>query len=116
MAQPVDNGDQCLDVRCVTRQQFTTHGTPFVVHHYDYDHLLEVGTVVLAKATLADRLTTFTFEIDRRCIDEDQSQSREQIPPPLKQRFFNHVLPEPRTQLLVIWLLVRGQWLSQPAH
>src|SRR3974390_1363055 len=45
--------------------------------HY---HLLEVRTVILALAILADLLTALAFEIDGGRVEEDQVNRAEQIP------------------------------------
>ena len=70
-AEPIDYRDERRDIGRVARPQLTTDRSPLTVEHGPNDHLLEIRPMVLAVATLTDRLSPFSLEVDGGRIEED---------------------------------------------
>ena len=90
--QPFDDGNQTLHVGGVAWPEFAADGIAVLIQHYAYNHLLQIGTVILRVATLADGFAPFALEVDRSGVEEHQGQVGEQVPPLRKQCLLNEVL------------------------
>ena len=71
-AEPIDHRDQRRDIGRVAGPQLAADRPPLAVEHRSDDHLLEVGSVVLAVATLTDCLSALSLEVDGGRVEEDQ--------------------------------------------
>ena len=80
-AEPIDYRDERRDIGRVARPQLTTDRSPLTVEHGPDDHLLEIRPMVLAVATLTDRLSPLSLEVDGGRIEEDQLELSEQVTP-----------------------------------
>ena len=76
-AEPIDYRDERRDIGRVAGPQLTADRSPLTVEDSPDNHLLEVGSVVLAVATLTDCLSPLSLEVDGRRIEEDQLELRE---------------------------------------
>src|SRR4051794_38838900 len=72
--------------------------------------------MVLAEAPLADLLAPLPLEVDRRGVEEDQSEVGEEVPPMSEQLLFDPVLDAPGCERGLALLLVLGQLLAEPGH
>src|SRR5207342_2425904 len=80
-AEAIDDRDQRLHVGRVARPQFAADRPALAVEHRPHDHLVEVGSMVLAEPPPADVLAALALEVDRGGIEEDQLQAAEEVPP-----------------------------------
>src|SRR5512139_2295967 len=94
--KPLDDRNQCGDIRCVAGPHLTADGLPLVVKNSANDHLVQIGTTVLAVALLAECLAPSALEGDGGRIEEDKIKAGEQIAAFEKQCLFNQVLGAPR--------------------
>ena len=115
-SQPIDDRDQCLDVRHVAGPQFTAQRSAVAVEYRANDHLLAIGSVVLAVSALSQIGSSCAFKIDRRRIEEDQFQCAEQVATALEHRFLEGVFCATRREGRGPLLLLFWQRLSQPGH
>src|SRR5437016_14542579 len=84
----------------------TSPSTPGViaVDQHGKDHLLEVGSVILAKTVAAECRSASALEVQARSVHEDEVEPREQVAPMREQPLLDHarrkrraaVLPLPR--------------------
>src|SRR5215207_312890 len=72
--------------------------------------------MVLAEAPLADVLTTFALEVDRRGVEEDQLQIAEEVPAVVEDPLLDPVLEAAGCERRLARLLVVGQLLTEPGH
>src|SRR5712692_660458 len=114
--QPVDNGNQRLDVGGIARPHFTAQRPAVTVEHGADDHLLEVRPVVFAMAVLAQLVAALTLEVDRGGVEENHLDAGEQITPALEQAFLDAIHGAQGNQAGRPALLVGGQRFSQPGH
>ena len=84
-----------------------------VEDHAD-DHLLQVGPVVFAVASLAKGRTALALEVDRGRVEEDELKRGEQVPVPGEEGFLDQVLGAPGSEGLGGSLL--GERLTEPGH
>src|ERR1035441_10439488 len=63
---------------------------------------------------LPDGFAALALEVDRCGVEEDQVQTREQIPPPLEQAFFDEVLGAARRKRCLVRLI--RKILTEPSH
>ena len=92
LAQPVDYGDERLDVGRAARPHLAAKGHAFAVDHDAHDHLGQVGPMVAAAAALAQRLASASLEEGRGGVEEDQIQGGEQVATALEQPLLDQVL------------------------
>ena len=68
----VDNRQKGGDVRGVARPHLTANRATLHIYCHAYDHLLQIRSVILSVAALADRLSTAAFEIKGSGVEKDQ--------------------------------------------
>src|SRR6516164_381049 len=66
-----DNRHKGGDVGSVAWPHLTANGATLYIHGHAYDHLFEIGPVILIVTALADRLSTAAFEIQRGGVEKD---------------------------------------------
>ena len=67
-----DNRHQGRDVGRVARPHLTANRATLHVHGHAYNHLLEIGSVILSVTALADRLSASAFKVERSGVEKDQ--------------------------------------------
>ena len=78
-AEPIHHRDQRRDIGRVAGPQLAADRPPLTVEHRSDDHLLEVGSMVLAVATLTDCLSPLSLEVNGGRVEEDQLELSEQV-------------------------------------
>src|SRR5262249_35565906 len=66
-----DNRHKGSDVGSVARPHLTANWAAFHIHCHTYDHLFEIGSVILIVTALADGLSTAAFKIERSGVEKD---------------------------------------------
>ena len=115
-ARPEPPGDrhEGRHVARVAGPELARDRSALLVEDHADDHLLQVGPVVLAVASLAEGLATLALEVDRGRVEEDELERGEQIPVPGEEGFLDQVLGAPGSEGLGGSLL--GEWLAEPGH
>src|SRR5512135_727157 len=108
--------DERRDIGGVARPQFAADRPPLAVEHGPDDHLVQVGPMVFAEASLAQVFPAITLEVDGGGVEEYQLKVREEIPPVGEQLLFDPVLDAPWGERCPSLRLVLGQLLSEPGH
>ncbi len=78
--QTLDDRNQCLHIRCVSRPHLAANRLAVIVQNDPNHHLVQIGTVILAVPQFADRLPAFSFKIDRGGVKKNTIQTAEKIP------------------------------------
>ena len=91
-------------------------GLPLTIEHRPHDHLVQIGPMVLAEASLADVLTTLALEIDRGRVEEDQLEIGEEIAAVVEHPLLDPVFDAAGGERCLARLLVSGQFLAEPGH
>src|SRR5215207_10201132 len=86
------------------------------VDHHAYDHLHQVGAVVLGVAPLAQGLPAHAGKRQRGRVHEHHREFAEQVALSLEQALLNQVLDRAGGKGCSAVLLVRGQFLTEPGH
>ena len=115
-AEPIDYRDERRDIGRVARPQLTTDRSPLTVEHGPDDHLLEIRPMVLAVATLTDRLSPLSLEVDGGRIEEDELELSEQVTPSGEESLLDQVLVAARSKRRLVGLLLAWQVVAEPAH
>src|SRR5271157_5342883 len=105
-AEPIDYRDERCDIGRVARPQLTTDRSPLCVEHGSDDHLLEIRPMVLAVATLTDRLSPLSLEVDGGRIEEDQLELSEQVTPSGEESLLDKVLVAAGSKRRLVGLLL----------
>ena len=103
--EPIHHRDERRDIGRVAGPQLTADGSPLFVEHGPDDHLLEVGPVVLAVATLTDRLSPLSLEVDGGRVEEDQLELSEQVTPTGEKCLFDKILAAAGSKRRLVGLL-----------
>src|ERR1019366_6548370 len=114
--QAIHDGDQRGHVGGVAGPQFAADRSALPVDHGPHDHLVEVGAVVFAEATLADVLSAFTLEVDRGGVEEHELKVSEEVAAVGEELLFDAVLGASGCEGGLARLLVLGQLLAEPGH
>ena len=72
--------------------------------------------MVLAVATLTDRLSPLSLEVDGGRIEEDQLELSEQVTPSGEESLLDEVLVARRSKRRLVGLLLAWQVVAEPAH
>lgn len=80
-----------LDERNYQYLVFYHYGLPLVVDDRFDDPLLEIRTMIFAKASSADRFPAAAFELNRGGIKEHEVQAHKKIPAMPEDMLFNQV-------------------------
>src|SRR5215472_9522814 len=70
-AHAFDNRQKSCDVGSVARPHLTANWTALHIHGQAYDHLLEIGSVILSVTALADGLSAAAFKVERSGVKKD---------------------------------------------
>ena len=108
-AEPIHDRDERRDIGRVARPQLTADRSPLTVEHGPDDHLLEVRPVVLAVATLTDRLSPLSLEVDGGRVEEDQLELSEQVTPSGEECLLDEVLVAAGSERRLVGLLLAWQ-------
>ena len=115
-AEPIDYRDERRDIGRVARPQLTADRSPLTVEHGSDDHLLEIRPVILAVASLTDRLSPLPLEVDRGRIEEDQLELSEQVTPSGEKCLLDQVLVAAGSERRLVGLFLAWQFVAQPTH
>ena len=109
LRQPLGHRHEPRHVGGVARQELTAQRHALLVEDDADDHLPAVRPVVLAVAVLAEALSPFALEIDRRGVEEDQLERGEEVAAAGEEALLDEVLDRPRR-------LGRVDRLTEPGH
>src|SRR5438105_15729063 len=98
----------------VARPHLRAYRAAIAVDQHGKDHLLEVGSVILAKTVAAECRSASALEVQARGVHEDEVEPREQVAPMCEQPLLDHVLAAARRKRRAAVLLLLRQFLAEP--
>src|SRR5262249_15042869 len=116
LAQAINDRDQRGHVPSVTGPEFTADRPSLTVEHHPDDHLLALGSMILAVTALADGFAALALEVDAGGVEADQLKFGDQIAAVGEQPLLDQVLGTSRSEWRLVRLLRAGQLLPEPGH